>query len=133
MVSFDLHKFVNDACSELSSITSARKVDFVELTRYLYKDIRSSMRKAEIKNLILEHYIVKEVLGSEARQNMEPEASPLTVKKQLEFERPAVEREKVIADKMKAESEKVKSIEVEKVRAKAEKERAEAEKEKKQN
>ena len=79
MASFDIHKFVNDPCSELSSITSARKVDLVELARYLHVDIRSSMRKAEIKNLILEHYITNDVLGSEARQYMEPEASPLTV------------------------------------------------------
>ena len=91
---FDFNKFVTNPSSELHTITSAKKDDLLEIAKHLGLDVRSSMRKLEIKKAVIEHYMDKGILGSEARQYLSLDTSSLTVDQQLEFERLAVEREK---------------------------------------
>ena len=94
MAKFDLHRFVTNPSSELHTITSAKKDDLLELAKHLKLDVRSGMKKFDIRKVILEHYMNMNILGSEAKQYILPETSSLTVEQQLEFERLAVEREK---------------------------------------
>ena len=94
MAKFDLHRFVTNPSSELHTITSAKKDDLLELAKHLKLDVRSGMKKFDIRKVILEHYMNMNILGSEAKQYILPDTSSLTVEQQLEFERLAVEREK---------------------------------------
>ena len=93
-MTFDLHKFVANPSSELHTISSAKKDDLLEIARHLGLNVRSSMRKADIRNSVIEHYMSEGILGNEARQYLSSDTNPLTVEQQLEFERLAVEREK---------------------------------------
>ena len=89
-MTFDLHKFVANPSSELHTISSAKKDDLLEIAKHLGLNVRSSLRKADIKKKVIEHYMSKGILGNEARQYLSPDTSPLTVEQQLELERLAV-------------------------------------------
>ena len=69
-MTFDLRKFVANPSSELHTINSAKKDDLMEIAKHLWLNVRSSLRKADIKKAVglLEHYISKGILGNEGRQ-----------------------------------------------------------------
>ena len=63
MTQFSVSKFAADPSAELSSIKYAKKAELLELARHVSLETRSSMRKSEILNLVLEHYMKKGIVG----------------------------------------------------------------------
>ncbi|XP_064100914.1 uncharacterized protein LOC135211541 [Macrobrachium nipponense] len=57
MASFDVDKFAGNPSAELSTIQCAKKKDLLELGLRLRLPVRSNLKKSEIRNLILEHYL----------------------------------------------------------------------------
>ncbi|XP_064120175.1 uncharacterized protein LOC135224780 [Macrobrachium nipponense] len=57
MASFDVDKFAGNPSAELSTIQYAKKKDLLELGLRLRLPVRSNLKKSEIRNLILEHYL----------------------------------------------------------------------------
>ena len=99
MSKFSVSKFVADPSAELATIENASKKDLFELASSLEIVTRTNMRKFEIRNLILEYYLDSGEVGSEARQYMSQDVNGLTNEQKLEYERIALEREKLIFEK----------------------------------
>ncbi|XP_064089975.1 uncharacterized protein LOC135203981 [Macrobrachium nipponense] len=103
MAQFTVQKFAADPSAELASIQNAKKLELLELASHLSIATRSSMRKNEIRNQILEDYMRVGKLGNEARQYITREPSVLAHEQQLEYERISLEREKLAAQKLESE------------------------------
>ncbi|XP_068249716.1 uncharacterized protein [Palaemon carinicauda] len=103
MAQFNVQKFAADPSAELASIPNAKKLELLELASHLSIATRSSMRKNEIRNLILEHYMRVGELGSEARQYITREPAVLAHEQQLEYERISLEHEKLAVQKLESE------------------------------
>ena len=97
MAQFDLHEFIASPSSKLHTITNAKKDELLGLAKHLNLEARSSMKKFDIRKVILEHYIDNDILGSEANQYLLPDIHSVSVEQKLELERLAVEREKIKA------------------------------------
>ena len=97
MSQFSVQKFAADPSAELTSIPNAKKRELLELANQLSIVTRTSMRKSEIRNLILEHYLRVGKLGSEANQYITRDPVVLTPEQQLEYERISLEKQKLDA------------------------------------
>lgn len=123
MASFNLSNFLANPSSELNSISSASKKDLIELAKHLNLTIKSSMRKFEIRNLILRYFMQSGVVGEEASQFLEGD-SEMTIDQRIELERLSVEKAKLANSS--AELDKVKfefEAEKERLELQAEKEK----------
>ena len=103
MSQFNIESFAADPSAESSSIQYAKKQELLELASHLSLVTRTSMRKKEILNLILEHYVRVGRLGPEANQYMTRDPLVLTHDQQLEYERISLEKQKLQAQKLESE------------------------------
>ncbi|XP_068236899.1 calponin homology domain-containing protein DDB_G0272472-like [Palaemon carinicauda] len=103
MAQFNVQKFAADPSAELASIPNAKKQELLELASHLSIATRSSMRKKEIRILILGHYMHMGKLANEARQYITREPAVLAHEQQLEYERISLEHEKLAAQKLESE------------------------------
>ena len=85
-----------DPSSELETMVYAKKVDFIEIARKLGLTVKTNMRKAEICDMIIHHYMNTKILGDTAREYLSDKipSDTLTPEQKLEFEKLALEREK---------------------------------------
>ena len=129
MSQFSVEKFAADPSAELTSIQNAKKQELLELASHLSIVTRTNMRKHEIRNLILEHYMRVGRLGNEAKQYITRDPEALTLEQKLEYERIALERQK-----LDAQSERIRlEFEIEKARKQLELENELAKEEKNYN
>ena len=93
---FNVEKFISNPSSELEIIEYAEKVDLIQLAWKLSLTVRINVRKAQICDMIIHHYMNANVLGIEARDFLSEASSSgsLTIEQKLEFERIALERDK---------------------------------------
>ena len=134
MSQFSVEKFAADPSAELTSIQNAKKQELLELASHLSIVTRTNMRKHEIRNLILEHYMRVGRLGNEAKQYITRDPEALTLEQKLEYERIALERQKLESQRMEsdAQSERIRlEFEIEKARKQLELENELAKEEKK--
>ena len=96
MDTFDVDKFMSNPSSELETIVYAKKVDFIVIARKLSLTIKTNMRKAEICDMIIHHYMNTKILGDTAREYLSDKtpSDSLTTEQKLEFEKLALERER---------------------------------------
>ena len=110
MPRFNVQNFAADPSAELSSIQYAKKQELFELASHLTLATRTNMRRPEILNLILEHYVrVGRLNIDEAKQYIIRESVVLTPEQQLEHDRIALEKFKIEARERESEARKLES------------------------
>ena len=110
MSRFNVQNFAADPSAELSSIQYAKKQELFELASHLTLATRTNMRRPEILNLILEHYVrVGRLNIDEAKQYIIRESVVLTPEQQLEHDRIALEKFKIEARERESEARKLES------------------------
>ena len=100
MATFYLDLFVADPRNQIVNISRAKKGELVSIAKYYNIPFNVSMKKQEIRQLVIEGLISQEVISEESRSLISTEAIASDPSMQIELARIALER-----DRVKAESE----------------------------
>ena len=120
----DFEKFVTDFENEpsVAKLDCLKKSDLLQTCKHYNIDVKSSMKKAEIRNIALEYFIDENVLPESDREKLEkkPKDTDLEIKK-IEYECQLMKlKEKEIEAKMKedefAAQLKLKAMDLEKLK-----------------
>ena len=84
MASFDHKRFVDNPSEEIDNISYAKKDEIIALARHFHIHFQVSMRKREIKRLVIEGLISQEEVSEEARNLIDPEVTTSETPLQIE-------------------------------------------------
>ncbi len=123
MATFYLDLFFDDPRNQIGNISRAKKDELVSIARRYNISFNVSMKKQEIKQLVIEGLISQEVISEESRSLISTEAIAIDPSMQIELARIALENRKIEVEARKIEAE----VADRKIKAEAEAKRIEAE------